>query len=273
MKHVLVATDLSARSERAVRRAFALAEEHGSALTVLSVIDEDLPQDMAAQLRAASEANLVRFCDSVSQHPRDVRVETGDPQSMIHEVADRTGADLIVLGVHRNRPWADMVSGTTMERLVRGTSRPALLVQDVVDHAYRRAVSGIDFSPSCLAALEAAATLVPQARIDTFHAVHVPFRGFLAPGDTAEQLDPFVTEATARMNAWLDTVDLPANCAPPEVIVASVREALTRMLGEDGADLVVIGAHGRASFAPSYLGSFTESLLRHPPCDILVVRR
>ena len=42
-KHILMASDLSPRSERALRRAFLLAEEFDAKLTVLSIVDSDLP--------------------------------------------------------------------------------------------------------------------------------------------------------------------------------------------------------------------------------------
>ncbi|WP_236638013.1 universal stress protein [Mangrovicoccus ximenensis] len=37
-------------------------------------------------------------------------------------------------------------------------------------------------------------------------------------------------------------------------------------------DLIAIGAHARANFAPTLLGSFTEELIRSAPADLLIVR-
>lgn len=272
MKNILVASDLSTRSDRAVRRAYALAERHAAALTVITVIDEDLPYGMLDQFRAASAENLGGFCDTVSDYPRTMRVEVGDPLRAIHNVAEEIDADLIVLGVHRSRPWADLVRGATMERLVRGTERPVLLAADPGGREYRRIVSGLDFSPASLAALKTAAKIAPTASMKTFHAVHVPFRGFLAPDGSAMQVSPFLADAKSRMAAWMEGADAPEGCGDTEFIIGGVGQALGQVLAEGEADLLAVGAHGRPSYSPSYLGGFTEDLLRHPPCDILVSR-
>jgi len=47
MKKFLMATDLSARSDRAVERAVALARELGAKLKIVHVVDEDLPASLA----------------------------------------------------------------------------------------------------------------------------------------------------------------------------------------------------------------------------------
>jgi nucleotide-binding universal stress UspA family protein len=42
MKKLLLASDLSPRSEVALRRALRLAHEHGAAMAVIHIVDEDL---------------------------------------------------------------------------------------------------------------------------------------------------------------------------------------------------------------------------------------
>lgn len=272
MKTILVATDLSPRSERAMRRAFALAEQHQSDLIVLSVVDEDLPREMAEALQTTARAALERLCGSISSYPHETLVEYGDAHDVIEKTARTRDVDLTVMGVHRERAWADLITGSTMERLVRASTRPVLLVKDPVDHAYARAVSGIDFSPSSLSALTIAAQMAPQAQIDTFHAVHVPFRGLVAPAASAAQVAPFIKDAEERLAAWLEAVELPESCDRPDLLVGDIGEVLRQKLADPGADLIVVGAHGRSRFTASRLGSFTQSLLRSPPCDILVAR-
>jgi nucleotide-binding universal stress UspA family protein len=41
---------------------------------------------------------------------------------------------------------------------------------------------------------------------------------------------------------------------------------------ERGADLIVIGAHGRGGFAHAILGSVAEKVVRRAPCPVLTVR-
>ena len=61
---ITVATDLSERSDRAVRRAADLARTYGASLTVLNIVDADLPDDleeiMVAKTRERSKASSRR---------------------------------------------------------------------------------------------------------------------------------------------------------------------------------------------------------------------
>jgi nucleotide-binding universal stress UspA family protein len=52
--------------------------------------------------------------------------------------------------------------------------------------------------------------------------------------------------------------------APDEVIAAAAHD--------EHADLIVVGTHGHTGIARFLLGSVASSIVRHAPCDILVVR-
>ncbi|MCR8723580.1 universal stress protein [Frigidibacter sp. ROC022] len=270
MDHILAASDLSARSERALRRAFRLAEKHDAKLTVLSVVDEDLPGAMAQKFLGDTREALEQLCGSISDHPCTIDVDIADPAAGVLQHLEQSGADLLVLGTHR--PRLQLFAGSTMERIVRDSKGPVLLVHDPADHAYQSILAGIDMSPPCGAALRAALRLAPEAEVTTFHAVHVPYRGFLMPQGSSAAEAPMIEEATRALDAFWAAHDLPESCARPTPVVAGRRELLSRKLIEVEPDLLVLGAHGRGLLMPSHLGSFTLEILRTPPCDILVVR-
>lgn len=271
MKLILVATDLSERSDRALERAFALAEQTGAALKLLHVTDGDLPEEIA---KIHQHEALQRLTTLTAARPQiETRIEAAidDPMSYIHTVAEAQDADLIVLGAHRRRPLTDMFFSTTMERLVRASRRPVLLVSQATAGAYRRPLCGIDLSPASAAAARMAAHLAPEAEIASFFAYHVPFHS-MAGGELEQRLAPFLAEAKAELDAWTKTADLPERFQKPEPVMAGVRQALDRAMAVNKPDLLAVGAHGRSSLSLNLLGSFTQELLREPLCDTLVVR-
>ncbi|WP_321363459.1 universal stress protein [uncultured Celeribacter sp.] len=273
IKRILVASDLSSRSDRAVERAVQLAGQHGAKIVVMTVIDDDLPSTVVAQMRQTAEETMRAVLTSAhAPEDAEITVETGEPVRTITEMTDTIGADLVVLGVHRPRPFWDMFAGTTMERLVRALNCPVLLVRDPVTAPYRSVLCGIDLSPSCLAAGRTAMALAPEAKITTFHAVHVPYRGLIARNESAKHLAPFVKEAQAHLDGWWEAADLPEGLPKPEISAASVNDVFTTALADSGADLFALGAHGRMPLSPSLLGGFTEAQIRDPRCDLLVVR-
>lgn len=276
MKTALVATDLSTRSDRAVARAFSIAKETGARLVVITVIDEDLPEEIGQRFVQDARAKLETFCAAqpgAAETPYETRAIIGDPQRDLHALAEEIDASLVVLGLHRRRPLRDLLSGTTMERLVRASRKPVLLVRDPMDHPYRKAIVATDLSPAGAAAARAAAMVAPDAAIKVFHAYHVPFKGLTGPEGDEALHGPYRDEAQRELDAWSAAAALPASAGAPELVEGSVHEAVARKLAGERPDLLAIGAHGRSALSPTLLGSFTEELLRDPPCDLLVVRR
>ncbi len=273
MKTLLVATDLSPRSDRAVRRAFALAEAHGCRLYVVNVVDNALPMELADELREKTEKNVRAFCSTVSDHPFEVRVVVGDPILRVNALAEELEADLIVLGIHRRRPFLDLVTSTTMERLVKSGAKPVLLAAETGEAPYARVLAGVDLSPASAAVIRLAAIVAPEAEIHGFHGVHIPYRKLSAPHGTAAQLKPFLDDAARDLEAWRAKEDLPERFLEPVPMPLGRSGALDAAMEAVKPDLLAIGAHGRATFSPTLLGSFTEELLRDPPCDLLVARR
>ena len=51
-----------------------------------------------------------------------------------------------------------------------------------------------------------------------------------------------------------------------------VAEAITTAAGDEEADLIVMGSHGRTGVSRLFGGSVAEQVVRHSPCATLVVR-
>ncbi|HVM41727.1 MAG TPA: universal stress protein [Acidimicrobiia bacterium] len=89
ISRVIVGSDGSDRAGRAVARAVEVAAALGGALTVLGV-------GTASKLRPLLERQVEEHGDSGVAI--DIRVESGHPATVIAEIAEREGYDLLVLG-------------------------------------------------------------------------------------------------------------------------------------------------------------------------------
>lgn len=273
MKTILVATDLSERSDRAVLRALRLAAATGAECHALFVTD-DLPQDIAGPLQASAEERLRRFLDAAPggggrAHARTV---AGHPVEAIRDTAAEIGADLVVLGQHRPRPFLDALRETSMERLVRILPRPVLLVRNPADQDYRNVLVPVSFSAACAAALRAARDVAPEAVLSSFHALHIPFRGITGEGPDSAMARQMVSEVEMARGAWLKGEELPADLPEVEIIPGGLIQTFERRMQSTGADMVALGAHTRGRYVVSGLGSFAAGLIRHPPADLLIAR-
>jgi nucleotide-binding universal stress UspA family protein len=54
--------------------------------------------------------------------------------------------------------------------------------------------------------------------------------------------------------------------------LGDVAPTVCRIADDVGADVIVVGSHGRTGFGRLFLGSVSEHIVRHAPCPVLVVR-
>jgi nucleotide-binding universal stress UspA family protein len=129
----------------------------------------------------------------------------------------------------------------------------------------------IDFSDHSRRALQYAAALA-RAHKSTLLVLHVnpagagrqvsdaPILGTPTPGDLTAEASRFIQSA--------DTAGVPV-----EVITRKGTVAEEILKQATGADLLVIGTHGRSGFDRLILGSVTEKVLRKADCPVLSVPR
>jgi nucleotide-binding universal stress UspA family protein len=280
MKRILVASDLSARSEQAIERAVLLVRQHDAELTVLHVVDEDLPADIANRSVEDAKQVLGRTLSAIGNTSGiSVHIQTviGQHYRTIIEQAEQQSVDLVVTGRHREDLILDLFRGSTGERILRAGTCPTLVVKSRPLQSYASVVVGVDFSPPCRKAVEAAVALAPDAEHHLVHAFDIPFRGTLID-------DRAIADLTKKhQQQFQDMVDAEAReflASMPKPIAGNevrAREGLPADViidaaAEFGSDLVVVGTHGRSGLGSALLGSVAESVIDRAPCDVLAVR-
>ena len=269
MKQIVVATDLSERSDRAVERALMLAGQHDAACTVVSIVDDALPSELASEVKAGAERQLRAFLDAHDGGSAEIDVQVGDIVAGVLGMAHERDADLLVLGLHRRREFMDAIRETTMERIVALSQQPVLLVHDPANAPYSSVLVAVGFSDACAAAAAAARRLAPDATQSVFHALHVPFAG-LTGGRGSDMEKAVRREAEGLARAWQSRHSVPDDM--PEIITGSVYQILDQKLRAEKPDLLAIGAHTRSGLGFHRLGAFASGLIRTPPTDLLVAR-
>ena len=58
----------------------------------------------------------------------------------------------------------------------------------------------------------------------------------------------------------------------PRVVEGDVRTSILNTAAESHADLIMVGSHGRKGLQNFLLGSVAESVARHAPCSVTIVR-
>ncbi len=281
---IIVATDFSPASERALSYALAIAHRYDSHVYVVHAIRPDLytltPPEasggMVELVRQAAEQEMASLLVSgrLREVPHQAVVEEGEVWTVLADLASRHDADLIVLGTHGRTGFEKMFLGSVAERVFRLAERPVLTVgPEVAKQApeeveLKHIIYATDFSPNSRRGLPYALSLAQehQATLSLFHVVENS-EG-LSP-ETVSHLRQFFTE---RLQALLPPgADL---WCYPEFVVSfgNPVERILEVVESSGADLLVLGIRGGGTAVGHMPPANAYRIVCQAACPVLTVR-
>ncbi|WP_159594254.1 universal stress protein [Hydrogenophaga sp. BPS33] len=286
-RHILLATDLGSRSDRALDRAVWIARQWQARLVALTVVESE-PAEAATSVLARATGQIggdrMRMVRAERHLRADVEqaegltlvpmVEQGAVTDTVLTVATAEGCGLIVIGVARNGALSRVVLGSTVDALVRRSPVPLLVVRNRARAPYRQVVVASDFSPASRHTLQRVANdLFPDADITLFHAFDNPYPAIGGVDQTKVRADG-LAQAQREAEAFIQS------CALPESTHARLQTWLEHgdpglLLNAHGqehpADLVVMGTKQRGGVLGLLLGSVAQRMLEIAENDVLVV--
>ncbi|NEW86963.1 universal stress protein [Rhodopseudomonas sp. WA056] len=281
MQRILVATDFSTRSDRALRRAVLLARQHSAAMTIVHVIDDDQPPALwkAEEREAQSLLNeLAATVCEIDGVACDGRMAYGEPFQALADAADGVDADLVVLGPHRRQALRDIFIGTTAERTIRSTRRPVIMANAVPSAHYGSVLVATDLSDCSAHSIAEAQKLglLGHSDVVVVHAFDAPAQALVIRSSmTGAQLRAYLAEEEAEATKGLTAFLARTGLQPARSIVTAnegtAADAIRKCVKQQRADLVVIGTRGRTAAARFILGSVAEEVLRESDIDVLIV--
>jgi nucleotide-binding universal stress UspA family protein len=300
MQHILCPIDFSDASTHALEQAAAVARWYKARLTAVHVYVPlfmpipalPVPMDRVPDTeRERARLEAVTFVQRTldGRTDVDVVVDVGQPAAAILARAAALPADLIVLGTHGSSGFERLVLGSVTEKVLRKAACPVLTVPPR-SHAtsrfpFQRILCAVDFSDWSSAAVELASSLAEQsgAALTLFHVIEWPWRE--PPPPELSELPAAQAAALAEFRRYLVKT---ATAGLESLVADAVRERCTvradvrhgkpyaeilRAAAEDGADLVVLGVHGRNPIDLTVFGSTTNHVVRRATCPVLTLRR
>ncbi|QQM32849.1 universal stress protein (plasmid) [Martelella lutilitoris] len=281
MKTIMVATDFSERSDRALRRATLLARQFESAILLVHVVDDDQPRRIVDAERDEATTLLRQMAATLSDVDgvtTETRVILASPFVGIAQAVKDVTPDLLVIGPHRRQVLRDVFVGTTAERTIRSVDCPVLIVNATPVGHYRHVLQTTDLSDSSRDALLRFQELglADQSRTSLLHIFDAPalrlvFSHSIPKDDQKHYLEEEQRDASLNLVRFLSSAGLghprqivryEATPAPHEILKAA---------GEEQADLIVMSTHGRSGLAKMLIGSVTEQVLRTAQIDVLAI--
>lgn len=268
-KPLLVATDLTARCDRPIDRAYMLAKQWKVKLNILHVLDPIQAKEVG--IKSRSIETQIREELPEGDVVVEIVVRAGLVANTILEVAKRKGCGLIVVGVARYDSIGDIFLGNPVDQLVQSAHIPVLIVKRKPLKPYKNIVVATDFSDCSLFALNKAAELFSDPILHLVHAHHESHESWLksevvkteTKSEEQALMDRFLAkraitdETFDRLNASIETGEFAT------IVMSKIEK--TR------SDLIVLGAHGRSGFSAASIGSKAKNILGWAKQDILLV--
>ena len=271
-RKILLATDLSARSDRATDRAASLMHEWDASLVIVHVLDPAAKTTLS-EMELAARAR--RELSEQLQGPGErvaIRIERGEPVDVIRHVARDERCSLIVTGVARNESFGRTKVGDTVEGVIRGLETPLLVVTDRPRGPYRSVTVAVDFSDVSRDALIAASEFFPDRRLTVFHAHDAPLS--VAASDIEEYRAAHGRIARDQLREFLAKPEIPEGVRSRlaiEVEFGDPALQLVEWTESKAVEMVVLGTHGRRRIGELFLGSVAKRVLAALSCDVLLI--
>jgi nucleotide-binding universal stress UspA family protein len=265
---ILVPTDGSESADVASHHATSIASAFDAEVHALSVID---PKECASAVGDVSELNerqrrayeqrATAAADAVAATagpgvPVEEHVLCGTPSESIAEFVAHNGVDLVAMGTHGRTGLRRQLVGSVAERTIRTVSAPVLTAHhDAPTGGYSDVLVPTDGSEYAAVATDHALALANALGTG----LHFLYAGTDDQG--REAVEAAATRVADRATGPVETATVEG---PPS-------DAINDYAASAGADLVVMGTHGRTGLRRHLVGSVTERTVRTADVPVVAV--
>jgi len=267
LSQVVVATDGSDYSAGAIRVGVALSNRAQATVVGLSIsmyspefttLVPNLQEDSAARAKDA----LSSFLSEAGPDVKTLIHEASDPAQGIVEGAEGAGADLIVMGRRGKRGLARTMVGDATVKVIGRAACPVLVVPKAAQLWQNHILLATDGSEYSEAAARVAGFFAKQAGLPVTVVSVV----------TSSHSEARRQEAEKAVNTKVARLKEMAISVQGQVVEGRPDEAIVKAAESVGADLIVMGSHGRTGLTKILMGSVSERVIGQAACPVLVVK-
>lgn len=284
LRNILLATDFSSYSDRALGYALSLTRRYQSKLylahiietSVMGLVPPEAVESTLSMLRQTAEASMRKWAVSRKLRgvPFEKLVEEGPIWPTLEAMIRGYDIDLVVMGTHGRTGVQKLLLGSVAEQVFRMASCPVLTVgpaaKDEVhsEEDFAKILYATDFSPSSERAAAYALSLAQenQAALTLLHVVQdvsnvTPEGSGILREYFTKRLKKLVPE-TAEL--WCDL--------KYEIQFGEPVSSILQQAALQNTDMIVLGVRGGAHF-PGHLPPATAyRIVCQAPCPVMTIR-
>jgi nucleotide-binding universal stress UspA family protein len=280
LDRILVTTDFSPASDRALEYALSVARHYGSHLYVAHIVTLDDYPLMAPDLAVARETKYRQEAKHSMGKlvgtgrflgvPHDLLIEEGALWPAIHNLIERYAIQLVVAGTRKMGSIQKVVLGSNAEQMFRQASIPMLTVgpaapaEPLYEAEFKHILFATDFGPGAEKEAAFALSLAVEHR-SKLTVLHV-----LTVSQEATGIDE---ELSLRQMKELVPDTQGEHCLVKyRVVLGKPVDEILRVRQDTRADLIVMGARKRMSLAGHVPHTTAFEVVTMAPCPVLTVR-
>ncbi len=272
MQKILFATDLDARSDRALDRALMISTALNAELHILHVVEKTWPR--GAEKTAFTEIeNLVAISQKIHRTSNEsqvmapeIKVIRGKPAKEIVKEIRSTDPDLVIMGRGKDFTIEKIIIGTTVEKVIAKSDKPILVVKTRPKAAYETCLVAFDNSTGSRSALETTLQTAPEANLIILNAAE-NLRG---QSDELGGIEDLIHGHSSKIIEETITADQKNPVLQVLVDRGAATDVILTRVAEIKPDLVACGRTGKTGLKSLLPGSTAQVLLGHLTCDVLL---
>jgi nucleotide-binding universal stress UspA family protein len=271
IKHILLPTDGSEFSAGAQRVAIDLAKRCGAKLTVMTIVltTEDLEGVGTHGLRQQMEQEAQARINAVVAAARaaGVTCETlltygEEPHQEIVIAAEDLQPDLVVLGRRGKRGLDRLMVGHATAHVAGNAPCNVLMVPRAGQVWSKRILLATDGSAPSEKAVATAAQVAAQCAVPVT----------VISATTRSHSEERKAEARAAIHRAEQRLQQNGVTCEGELVEGRPDEVVIEAAAAKGADLIIVGSHGRTGLSRLLLGSISERIMGQAQCPVLIAR-
>jgi nucleotide-binding universal stress UspA family protein len=302
-KHLLVPLDGSRLAEAALPAAAYLAQKLGASVTLIHIIERDAPPAVHGEPHLTNPDEACAYLNGVARRafspdlPVECHVHTGETADVARGIVDHAGEftpDLIVMCTHGWGGLRGVLFGSIAQQVVARGTTPVLLIRPTpplpspayaeggeVPFTCRRLLVPLDGDPdhehglpvaaelarACLAGLHLVFVVPTLGTLSGEHAA----TGLLLPGATREVLELARQDAEGYLSRRVTRLQAQSLSVTAEVCRGDPTTAIVNTAQGVGADLIVLGTHGKLGMDAFWAGSITPKISSRSRLPLLLV--
>ncbi len=284
LKRVLVATDFSEASEKALHHAIVVARHYGAKLYLAHVVSSLgftlAGADAIAQVEEATWRDLrpleTRLVETraLTGVPHETVVREGEVWEQLEQVIEQENIDLIVVGTHGRTGLRKIVLGSVAEGVFRHSSCPVLTVgpcapsdppaNGMLRHILYPTDLSADSAQAAPYALSAATN--HGARLTVLHVADLLY------DETVEEREEIISALEVRLREFLPRgPDVPYNLNY-RIETGLIEKTILKLARELSADLIVLGLRAPDTFVDHLPWLSAYRIVCEACCPVLTVR-